>query len=141
MQYRITGKNDFISNLSREFFTIIRFGLVGIAATAVHLSIVLVLLTYTVVPPLIANTCAFLFAFIISFFGHYIWTFSNPGNPKQVIKRFFLISLSGFLINSALLATLLQLDIISTRLSSVISVVIIPIFTFAASKLWGFKNN
>ena len=63
------------------------------------------------------------------------------GELKESIKRFFLISVSGFIINSFVLAGLLQSGFISPFLSSIVAITVIPIFSFIASRFWGFKNH
>jgi putative flippase GtrA len=65
--------------LWREAIIASRFGLVGITATAVHMLAVSVLLSETQLPTLLANACAFLVAFCVSFAGNYVWTFQLPG--------------------------------------------------------------
>lgn len=92
----------------RELRIAIRFGLVGIVATAVHILVVWALLRQTEITPILANTLAFLTAFGISFTGNYFWTFPSPGSQGQAIRRFFLISVSAFVMNTLLLTFLVR---------------------------------
>ncbi|QJP06768.1 GtrA family protein [Pseudomonas multiresinivorans] len=129
------------SRLWRELLIAARFGIVGIGATALHISVAWSLITYMATPALLANLIAFLCAFGLSFGGNYLWTFSTPGSPAKAIRRFFVISLSAFLANSALLATILASGWLSPRLAVVASAAVVPGFTFLASRLWGFRQQ
>jgi putative flippase GtrA len=125
----------------QELLTVFRFGIVGVIATAVHVLVVWVLLNYTNLPVLIANAFAFLTAFGVSFSGHYFWTFQNPGNPGRAIRRFLLISTGGFAMNTLFLAAMLRIGWFSPFIAAVVSIAVIPLVTFLASRLWGFRNN
>lgn len=127
--------------LLRELFIAARFGVVGVCATALHIGVVWSLLTFTTMPALLANLVAFLCAFGLSFTGNYIWTFSNPGSAGKAMRRFFLISLTAFLINSTLLATILASGWLSPRLAAVASASVVPGITFLASRFWGFRQR
>jgi putative flippase GtrA len=123
----------------RELLTVFRFGIVGVIATAVHIFVVWILLNHTDLATLIANALAFLAAFGISFSGHYFWTFQNPGDPGRAIRRFLLISTGGFATNTLFLAAMLRIGWLSPFVSAVVSVAVIPLATFLASRLWGFR--
>lgn len=124
----------------KEVLTAARFGVVGIAATALHIGMVWSLLSHTTLPALLANLIAFLCAFGLSFTGNYIWTFSAPGFPGRAMRRFFLISLTAFMANSTLLAAILASGWLSPRLAAVASAAVVPGITFLASRLWGFRR-
>src|SRR6188474_377402 len=84
---------------------LMRFGVVGISASAVHLAVVLLLVPLTV-PPLVANVAAFGIAFQISYYGHRNWTFRANGARASYMKL-LIVSLASFAINEALYAVLL----------------------------------
>ncbi|WP_158895737.1 MULTISPECIES: GtrA family protein [unclassified Pseudomonas] len=121
-----------------ELLVASRFGLVGLAATAVHLAII-TLLIRAGLAPLLANLLAFLCAFGVSFCGHYLWTFRSSVGVSRAIVRFFLIAVGGFLVNSALLALLLRWTTFESTTCALIAVLIVPVLSFLASRLWGFK--
>jgi putative flippase GtrA len=123
-----------------ELLTIFRFGIVGVMATLVHLFVFWVLLNHSNLPTLITNALAFSTGFGVSFSGHYFWTFQNPGDPGRAIRRFLLISSGGFTTNTLFLAAMLRIGWISPFASAIVSVAIIPLVTFLASRLWGFSG-
>lgn len=110
-------------------------------STAAHVSMVWFLLPQSFINPILANTLAFCVALVVSFFGNYIWTFGAPGQPRRALARFFIIALSAFALNTALLALLLHGKWFSPVASVVISASIFPLFTYLASRLWAFKSS
>lgn len=126
-------------NIWSELFTVVRFGLVGLLATAVHVTTVWILLTAVGIAPIPANTLAFLIAFGVSFTGHYAWTFRVPGNPRRAILRFSVIAVFAFVANTLLLAFLIHKGYFSPAFSAMLSVSVVPAISFVASRLWGFK--
>ncbi len=137
----VLDKGGARARLWHELFVAVRFGMVGITATAVHILIVWLLLSETALPPLVANMFAFLTAFGISFTGNYLWTFGAPGNPGKAMRRFLLISASAFAVNTLLLASLLRGGWFSPTVAAIVSVAVVPAITFLASRLWVFKGQ
>nr|VFK43672.1 MAG: Putative flippase GtrA (transmembrane translocase of bactoprenol-linked glucose) [Candidatus Kentron sp. TC] len=127
--------------LLHEMILATRFGMVGIVATAVHILVVWLLLISTTLSPIVANTLAFPAALGVSFVGNYLWTFSSPGNPARAIKRFLAISLCAFAMNTLLLTFLVRSGWFSPVISAIFSAAVVPVITFVASRLWGFKSS
>ena len=130
---------DVRKRIWRETVIAARFGLVGMAATGVHILVVSLLLAATVTPTLVANTLAFLTAFGISFTGNYLWTFRSPGAPSRAMRRFLLISVSAFAVNSFILAAILRARWLPPFYAAIVSATVVPLITFLASRLWGFE--
>jgi putative flippase GtrA len=128
------------ARLWHELLVAARFGMIGVTATAVHVLIVWLLLSGTSLPPLVANMFAFLTAFGISFAGNYLWTFRSPGNPIKAMRRFLLISVSAFAVNTLLLAGLLRGGWFSPTAAAIVSAAVVPMITFLAARLWGFRD-
>lgn len=124
-----------------ELLLALRFGLVGIMATATHIAMLWILLTNTLLPVLIANTIAFLSAFGISFMGNYLWTFGAPGSPKKALLRFLVMSISAFMLNSVILGAILRMGLANPLLVAIGSVIVIPAFTLLTSRLWVFNYS
>lgn len=125
--------------INAQFSQILRFGIVGVGATLTHMAAALVFLQFLNMAPLIANLCAFLIAFSVSFTGHYYWTFSKPGHQHRAVIKFFAVASTGFFINTVILAALLADGRISEPLCLIIAIMIIPIATYFLSRIWAFK--
>lgn len=135
----MTNSKQMPARLLREMIIASRFTLVGLTATGVHILVLWLLIGHTGIPTLLANLFAFLTAFGISFAGNYIWTFSAPGQPYKAVRRFLLISVSAFSINTLLLATLLAGNWLDPAHAAMACAIAIPAITFFASRLWGFN--
>mgnify|MGYP006272866729 FL=1 len=123
----------------RLFLKLVRFGLVGVAATGVHAGVVLGLVEIAGVYPLWANVVAYLCAVGVSFTGHLHWTF-RAQHKKSIgmFLRFVVISLSGFGLSQGLFWLLFTVGETDYKLALAAVVVAVPTFTFLASQFWVF---
>lgn len=137
----VIEKSFMRKRLRREMVIAARFGLVGMVSTTIHILVVWLLLVSTVFSPIVANTLAFLTAFGVSFVGNYRWTFGSPGNVGRAIKRFLLISVSAFVMNTLLLAILLRGEWFSPIVAAIFSAAVVPFITFVTSRFWGFQSQ
>jgi putative flippase GtrA len=119
------------------------FVFVGCAAAAVHLGMVTFLVSGLGWAPLVANIAAWLVAFIVSFSGHWHLTFPHSGAPMlRAIRRFFLISLAGFVTNEALYAALLHMFGARWYLASLFVVLLaVAVMTWLLSSRWAFRGT
>lgn len=125
------------TELLRQFF---RFGIVGFLAAMVHISIVAYLVQLHHFIPLVANIYAFLISFQASYWGHRFWTFHDSDALHAVaIPKLLIIQIVNFAANEALFFIFLSLKI-PYILALVLVLSILPVFTFASSKLWVFRK-
>lgn len=133
-----------------------RFGVVGIAAMAVHWLVVMVLVPLGLLP-LIANVIAFAVAFNVSYLGHRHWTFAAAtdtntiraandatDNPTQghanTLQRFFAVSLTSFALNEFLYYLLLRFTALDYRSALAIVLIAVAALTFVLSRYWAFRQ-
>lgn len=116
----------------------IRFGIIGIAATATHFVVALTLI-YGSAPPLWANGIAFLVAFQISFFGHLSYTFASQEiNMMTSMRRFAVTAICGFLLSETLLATFLAFTNLAAPVALTLTLLLVAGLTFLVSRHWAF---
>ena len=118
----------------------LRFVVIGCAAAAVHLAVVRWLVGAQWLQPATANVLGWLVAFVVSFSGHFYWTFAQQGTTLwQALPRFFLLSAAGFAVNE--LAYVLALRFVPWRYDVLLACVLVGVAvgTFVFSKLWAFK--
>lgn len=121
-----------------------KFAVVGVLATLTHAAVAAGLLESGALPPLAANLCGYLVAFWVSFGGHYFWSFAHlrqEGTAVKSIVRFLIVSVSGFLLNTAILSLWLKLTPWSELMGLLFSIAIVPALTFMAARLWAFSHH
>ena len=85
----------------------------GCAAALTHWLVAVLCVSGFGMAPLLANVAGWLIAFIVSFLGHYHFTFKQQRGPwARAARRFFLVSALGFCINELAYAYLLHVTAI-----------------------------
>jgi putative flippase GtrA len=117
------------------------FGIVGVAAFAVHLAVVSLLVPQGLAP-LAANVVAFATAFVVSFVGHARWSFPASGRAAApALVRFAAVAIGAFALNEAAYAALLACTPLDYRVALVIVLAGVAGFTFVTGRHWAFANG
>jgi len=122
-----------------EILRLLRFGVVGGAATATHFLVALGLAASGSVPLLVANALAFLTAFGVSLFGHHYWTFRSPHPLLRTLPRFGATALGGFLASTLLLSGAIAAGIGGDVIKLTMASLIVPAVTYVLSRCWAFR--
>lgn len=120
---------------------VLKFGMVGGLATALHMvvGIVLIFLSWN---PLAANLVAFLTAFVVSFVGHFGYSFADQNARfSSALWKFAIVGILGFSFNETLLFTLLTLQFFPDPVALFLSTGCAAVLTFFLSRTWAFKNT
>jgi putative flippase GtrA len=118
------------------------FVLVGAAAAATHMAVVVVLVESLGWAPLAANVAGWMLAFFVSFGGHYRLTFSGSGAALwPAARRFALISFGGFVANQAAYAVLLRFSGLNYALGLFLVLLGVAAATFVLSRWWAFRQH
>lgn len=117
-----------------------RFGVIGVAAMAVHWCMVAILVPLGLAP-LIANIIAFCIAFNVSFFGHHHWTFATGDSQRNTFKRFLGVAVLGFVVNEFMYSLLLKFTGLDYRVALFIVLTAVAGLTFLLSRLWAFRQQ
>lgn len=115
---------------------------VGSTAAAVHLAVVVGLVSGPGMPPLLANIVGWLLAFLVSFLGQWQLTFRARGTSWQrAMPRFFLLSLTGFLINEGAYAALLHWSALPYDALLALILIAVAVMTYLLSSRWAFLGK
>lgn len=118
----------------------VRFGLVGLGATAVHLGVAWIAYRLAGVPPYWANGIAFSIAFGVSYLGHSSWTFGRRGAHARSLPRFLIIALIGYALSNVLIW------LIVTELGRPFEIAllgilfVVPASTWLMARFWAFRH-
>jgi putative flippase GtrA len=121
-----------------------KFAVIGVLATLTHAGIASGLLETGTLSAFPANICGFLVAFCVSFSGHYYWSFAHlrqEGRAMRSMGRFLVIALSGFALNSTVLALWLNLTPWPDLMGLLFSIAIVPALSFLGARLWAFSHR
>ena len=126
----------------RRLPQLLQFVLVGGSAAATHLAVVGLLVSLGGMPPLWANVLAFLVAFVVSYNGHALLTFSAAqARGWPVVAKFFAVACLSFVANEALYYIALNWLHWHYFWSLAIVLVLVAAGTFVLGKFWAFKSR
>lgn len=124
--------------LARNFVV---FGLVGILATTVHFTLGLSIASAGILRPFWANVFAFSGAFIVSYVGHYHFSFRSSADHRLAIPRFLALALMGLMINQVAVFLMVDRWQYSYSKALIIIVFFVPAATFLLGKFWVFDRE
>lgn len=113
-----------------------RFLVVGMAATAVHVSLYVGCVALLGMVPLLANTIGFAFGVQVSYFGHGRWTFRDAEGSRL---RFWVVSGVGFALNTLFVQLVTGTLGLAYGWAIPLIAGVTPVLTFTLSKLWAFR--
>ena len=126
----------------RKLPQLLQFVLVGGSAAATHLAVVALLVSQLNMPPLSANVLAFLVAFVVSYNGHALLTFSAAqAKGWSVVARFFTVACLAFVANELLYYIALNWLHWHYFWSLAVVLVLVAAGTFVLGKFWAFKSR
>ena len=124
----------------RRLPQLLQFALVGGAAAATHLLAVAAGVALVGLAPLVANGLAFLLAFVVSYQGHALLTFSGAGaRGWAAAGRYFLVASLSFAANELLYALALHWLHWHYLWSLLAVLLVVAAGTFALATFWAIR--
>ncbi len=126
--------------ITREF---IKFAIVGVTNTLIHLSILYVLTEFFSVWYILSSFLAFLVAVTNSFIFNTLWTFKKDIKHKTTTRygKFFIVSVITALLNLFFLYVFTEYIGLWYMLSQLVAIVLTLMMNFIGNKFWTFKEN
>ena len=119
----------------------LRFAIVGLLASAVHVGAALWLIERGGLVVLVANALAFLLAVLVSYGGNHAWTFRRRGGHERHFPRFLAIAVLGLALNQAIVFTAVTVAGLAYLYAIGIVVLAVPGLTFLAIRHWAFATG
>jgi len=121
-----------------------RFGIVGLLATGVHILVFVGCIEILGIAPLLANFPAFLVALVTGFIGHFTWTFrmQHRGlqkNWRTALLKFTMISVLGLGLNTLVVFCVVNLLGHPYPYAVLLMVTVVPATVFLLQKFWAFN--
>jgi len=123
-------------NIKLLLLQLSRYGFFGIIATLIHLLSAWLLMYGVGASVLLANSCAFLIAFMFSYVFQSKYVFRATFD-WQKFMRFFAVQSGAFML-AYMLSTWFRLD--NQYIQTLLIVAVIPLISFVIHKLWTFKT-
>lgn len=117
----------------------LRFGVVGILATAIHATIFLLLLNLTSLTPTPATVVAFLCAVLVSYSLNHGWTFRARGRHARHFPRFVTLALGGAAVNAGLMHLITDVLGLAPLIGLAAVLAVVPALSFLGNHYWSFR--
>lgn len=130
-----------MSRLLSEILLVARFATTGTVATAAHFAVAFVAYGGLRVTEVAANALGFGTAVLVSFFGHYYFSFKSLDRPDVVraLGRFVVVASVAFAASNALLLGLVRLGF--DWMAMIGAGLLIPAINYLAGRLWAFNRR
>lgn len=121
-----------------------RFIVVGGLATLAHIGTFAALMETAAMPALLANTLAFMLAVMISFLGHFSWTYQENTrhlrlrSARAELLRFFVSALIGLALNSLIVWLTTEALQLHYAYALVPMATMVPLLVFLIGRYWVF---
>jgi putative flippase GtrA len=115
------------------------FGVVGICATLVHVTLAWTLIEQAAMNGFLANACGAAAAFSVSYLGNARITFASGRGLLEGATRYLAVTLFSLGMTSAILA-LVERAGLPTYAYALIVVLTVPPATFLLAKFWAFQQ-
>ncbi len=115
-----------------------RFAGIGVVATIIHgVSLNLLVLGAGLYPTL-ANVGAFLFAFSVSYLGHYYFSFRSRQDHVAAAPKFFVAAIIGLTLNTLTFAIMVNILQLHYMIAFAVVILILPPIMFLISRKFVF---
>lgn len=117
----------------------VRFGIVGIASTFIHVAVFSLLVELFVVAPVAASVPAFFTAMLASYSVNHRWTFGAQGSHSVHLPRYAVVALTGLGLNVLITYVVVNLLGYWYGLALAVVVTVVPAATYMLNRNWAFK--
>ncbi len=120
---------------------VIKFGVVGLTATAVHAAVVIILVERHNLDPKVATALAFATAFLVSYVGSKQWVFVANKADRLLLLRFLSVALISFFLSLSGMYWVVDILNKDYLWGVFISCVLVPMVTFLMHNNWTFAYD
>jgi putative flippase GtrA len=126
------------SGLVEEFWRLVRFSAVGGLATFVHIGVAMVAVAAAGANPTVGTMIGFIVAFLVSYFGHFRFTFAAAGRHRDYLLKFAVSSLASFFLSTGAVWVTTAILGIDYRPALVALAIIVPACNYLVNRFWVF---
>jgi len=127
--------------MTNSLLPVMRFGIVGVLATCIHVAVFFIFVHAIKVSPTVATIPAFFAALLASYRLNHTWTFGARGQHAYFFIRYFLVTLLGLALNISIMYFGTNVLHRSYIVCLALVLMVVPAFNFLCNKYWGFVEN
>lgn len=121
-------------------YPIIKYGIVGMLGTGIHVSVLVLLVELFKVPAVTATTIGFVVTLLVSYVLNRNWTFESTGEGSRTqFLKYVLVCSCGLLLNAALMYVTIHWIGWSYLIGEVLTTIIVPIHNYLWNRYWIFS--
>lgn len=118
---------------------ILRYGVVGIIGTLMHVGLVVVFVEFFHIPPTVSTAAAFFFVLVTSYLLNRFWTFEkSEGKHLKDFIKYTLVSVSGLGLNVGIMYTTVDVLALWYIYGLVLVTLTVPVSNFLLNRYWVF---
>ncbi len=118
---------------------LVRYFIVGVIGTGIHFGVLIMLVELFGVEAVTASTIGFIVTLIVSYVLNHRWTFRSDRRHLSAMPRYTLVSVSGLLLNSAIMYVTVHVLEWWYILGQCMVVVVVPLTNFLFNYHWSFR--
>jgi putative flippase GtrA len=126
------------SGLVDELWRLVRFSAVGGLATVVHIGVAMVAVAAAGANPTVGSMVGFGAAFLVSYFGHFRFTFAAPGRHRDYLLKFAASSLASFFLSTGAVWVATAILRIDYKPALIALAIIVPLCNYLVNRFWVF---
>lgn len=123
---------------AEEFWRLMRFSAVGGVATVIHIGIAMVLVAAAGANPTVGAMIGFATAFLVSYLGHFRFTFAVSGRHRDFLLKFAVSSLASFLLSTTAVWVATAVLGINYKPALIALSIIVPVCNYIVNRFWVF---
>lgn len=117
----------------------IRFSVVGVVATLVHVFIFSMLVEFFGAAPVVASVPAFLMAMFASYGANHRWTFGAKGLHQIYLPKYTATAIAGLGLNISITYVVVNLLGYWYGIALIVVIMVVPVTTFMINSNWIFN--
>jgi putative flippase GtrA len=126
------------SALVEEFWRLARFSVVGATATVVHIGVAMGAVALAGTNPTVGSMIGFVAAFLVSYIGHFRFTFAVPGRYRDYLLKFAVNSLASFILSTSAVWVATAILGVDYRPALIALAVFVPVCNYLVNRFWVF---
>jgi putative flippase GtrA len=123
---------------AEEFWRLMRFSAVGGVATVIHIGIAMALVAAAGANPTVGAMIGFATAFLVSYLGHFRFTFAVSGRHRDFLLKFAVSSLASFLLSTTAVWAATAVLGINYKPALIALAIIVPVCNYIVNRFWVF---